>query len=96
VDPNGLVTTLSYDARGRLTSRTTGGEKTDFEYDGVGQVKKAILPTGAYLSYTYDAAHRLTDIQDNLGNAIHYTLDLMGNRTREDTLDPWTWGQVSH
>jgi RHS repeat-associated protein len=87
-DPNGLVTILAYDARGRLTSRTTGTEKTDFEYDGVGQLKKAILPTGAFLNYTYDPAHRLTDIQDNLGNAIHYTLDPMGNRTKEDVLDP--------
>lgn len=31
---------------------------------------------------------RLTDIHDGLGNAIHYTLDAMGNRTREDVKDP--------
>ena len=37
--------------------------------------------------YTYDAAHRLTDIADNAGNTIHYTLDNAGNRTQEDTKD---------
>ncbi|MFO1350159.1 MAG: RHS repeat-associated core domain-containing protein [Gammaproteobacteria bacterium] len=46
------------------------------------------LPTGSQLTYTYDAAHRLTDIADNLGNRIHYTLDWMGNRTQDNTFDP--------
>ena len=32
--------------------------------------------------------HRLTDITDNLGDTIHYTLDGAGNRTQEDTKDP--------
>ena len=88
VDPNGLTTTLTYDARQRLTSRTVGTETTSYEYDGVGQMTKVTLPDGSFLSYTYDAAHRLTAIQDNLGNRIAYTLDLMGNRTREDVFDP--------
>lgn len=35
-DPNGLVTDLTYDLRGRLTSRNVGGELTSYEYDGVG------------------------------------------------------------
>ena len=39
-DANGIVTTLSYDARGRLTSRTTGGEKTDFEMTAWGSGRK--------------------------------------------------------
>jgi RHS repeat-associated protein len=88
VDPNGLTTTLAYDLRQRLTSRTVGSETTAYEYDGVGQLTKVTLPDGAFLSYTYDAAHRLTAIQDSLGNRIAYTLDAMGNRTREDVLDP--------
>ncbi|MGH8581969.1 MAG: RHS repeat-associated core domain-containing protein, partial [Gammaproteobacteria bacterium] len=87
-DPNGLVTTLAYDARGRLISRARGTETTSYEYDGAGQLKKVTSPDNSYLSYTYDTAHRLIDIQDNLGNAIHYSLDLMGNRTQEDLRDP--------
>jgi len=88
VDPNGLVTTLTYDQRQRLTSRTVGTETTSYEYDGVGQMTKVTLPDGSFLSYTYDGAHRLTAIQDNLGNRMAYTLDAMGNRTREDVFDP--------
>ncbi|HSC09285.1 MAG TPA: DUF6531 domain-containing protein, partial [Steroidobacteraceae bacterium] len=88
VDPNGLTTTLAYDARQRLTSRNVGGESTSYEYDGVGQLTKVTLPDGSFLSYTYDAAHRLTQIADNLGNRISYTLDAMGNRTLEEVRDP--------
>jgi YD repeat-containing protein len=87
-DPNGLVTTLGYDLRGRLTSRNVGGEVTGYTYDGVGQLTRLTLPDGSFLSYTYDAAHRLTQIADNLGNRIVYTLDAIGNRVKEDTLDP--------
>ncbi len=87
-DPNGLVTTMTYDARQRLTSRTVGTETTAYQYDGVGQLTKVTLPDGSFLSYSYDAAHRLTGMQDNLGNRIAYTLDAMGNRTQEQVFDP--------
>jgi YD repeat-containing protein len=87
-DPNGLVTTLTYAPRGWLTSRTVGSETTTYDYDYVGQLTKVTLPDSSYLQYTYDAAHRLTQIQDNLGNKIVYTLDNMGNRTQEDVKDP--------
>ena len=87
-DPNGLVTILSYDLRGRLTSRNVGGETTGYTHDGVGQLTQVTLPDNSFLAYTYDAAHRLTQIQDNLGNKISYTLDAMGNRTQERVTDP--------
>ncbi|MDO8894872.1 MAG: hypothetical protein Q7U93_07890, partial [Nitrosomonas sp.] len=44
IDPNGLTTTLTYDTRQRLLSRTSGTEITGYQYDGVGQLKKIILP----------------------------------------------------
>jgi RHS repeat-associated protein len=88
VDPNGLTTTLAYDLRQRLTSRTVGGEITSYEYDGVGSLTKVTLPDGSFLSYAYDAAHRMTGMEDNLGNRIAYTLDAMGNRTLEEVRDP--------
>jgi YD repeat-containing protein len=87
-DPNGLVTTLAYDARMRLTRRDVGGEVTRYAYDPAGQLVKVTLPDGSFLEYTYDAAHRMTRIADNAGNSIAYTLDLMSNRTREDVRDP--------
>jgi RHS repeat-associated protein len=86
-DPNGTVTTLTYDLRQRLTSRTVGSDLTTFEYWPTGLLKKATLPDGSYLEYTYDAAHRLTGINDAPGNRIAYTLDAMGNRTKEESFD---------
>lgn len=87
-DPNGVVTTLTYDARQRLTSRTVGSEQTTFTYWPTGLLKKATLPDGSFLEYTYDAAHRLTRIDDSEGNHVVYTLDNMGNRTAEQLYDP--------
>ncbi len=87
-DPNGLTTTLTYDARRRLTSRNVGGEITGYTYDGVEQLTNVTLPDGSFLSYSYDAAHRLSGMADNLGNRIAYTLDAMGNHTKEEVFDP--------
>ena len=58
-----------------------GGEVTSYDYDPVGQLIKVTLPDGSYLNYGYDAARRLTEVSDNLGNRIVYTLDNAGNRT---------------
>ncbi len=88
IDPNGLTTTLTYDERQRLKTRTVGVELTTYDYDFAGQLTKVTLPDGSFLSYTYDDAHRLTGIEDNLGNDITYTLDAMGNRTLEQVRDP--------
>jgi RHS repeat-associated protein len=87
-DPNGVVTTLTYDARDRLTSRTTGGETASFSYYPTGLLEQVTLPDGSSLSYAYDAAHRLTQVGDGLGNKVVYTLDAMGNRTAENNYDP--------
>lgn len=87
IDPNGLVTTLVYDDRQRLTSRTVGAETTGYTYDNVGQLTRVTFPDASYVEYVYDAAHRLTEVRDNLGNKIVYALDAMGNRTREDVYD---------
>src|SRR5262249_20680309 len=56
-DPNGLVATLAYDSRQRLTSSAVGSETTAFEYWPTGLLKKVTLPDASYLSYTYDDAH---------------------------------------
>jgi len=87
-DPNGIVTTFTYDARQRPKTRTVAGETTSFDYWPTGLLKKVTQPHGSYLSYSYDAAHRLTGIADSEGNRIAYTLDNLGNRTKEETFDP--------
>jgi RHS repeat-associated protein len=87
-DANGLITTLSYDAANRLQSRTIGTETTTFVYWPNGLQKRVTNPDGSFIEYTYDAARRLTGIEDQEGNRIAYTLDAAGNRTREDVYDP--------
>lgn len=87
-DANGLVTSMTYDPRQRMTSRSNGGETTTYTYDGVGQLTKVTMPDASYLNYTYDGAHRLTQIQDGLNNKVVYTLDNSGNRIKEDYVDP--------
>ena len=38
--------------------------------------------------YTYDAAHRLTDLRDGGGNTVHFNLDNMGNVIRQEVRSP--------
>jgi RHS repeat-associated protein len=87
-DPNGVVTTLTYDARQRLTSRQIGSEATSLAYYLTGLLQKVTLPDSSLLQSTYDGAHRLTQLSDGAGNSIHYTLDTMGNRIAESAYDP--------
>jgi RHS repeat-associated protein len=87
-DANGVITTLAYDARQRLTSRTVGTEATSYAYYPTSLLQKVTLPNGSYLQYSYDAAHRLTQIQDTDGNKVVYTLDAAGNHTAENLYDP--------
>jgi YD repeat-containing protein len=87
-DPNGLVTTLTYDVRQRLTSLDVGGETTRYSYDPAGQITRVTRPDGAYLAYSYDPAQRLIKTQDDQGNTLSYTLDALGNRIKEEAHDP--------
>jgi RHS repeat-associated protein len=87
-DPNGVVTTLTYDTRQRITSRSTAGETTSVTYYPTGLVKKVTLPDSSFLQYAYDAAHRLTGFTDSLGDQVTYTLDALGNHTAENVYDP--------
>lgn len=86
-DENGIVTTYVFDELTRLTTSTTDGEVTTYEYTDSGQLEKLILSDGSFLLYGYDQADRLESITDNLGNQLKYTLDNMGNRTLEETFD---------
>ena len=88
IDPNGVVTTNSYDLRQRLLSTTVGGQTTGYTYDPVGQLTRVTQPDASYIGYEYDAAHRQKAVFDNRGNRIEYTLDNAGTRTAENVKDP--------
>jgi len=72
---NGLVTQLTYNWRGEVTSRVVGGQTTKYEYDKAGQLTQLTGPSGLALNFDYDPAHRLNGISDGLGASIAYTLD---------------------
>jgi YD repeat-containing protein len=88
IDPNGVVTTSTYDLRQRLLSTTVGGRTTSHEYWPTGLIKKTTSPNGSFISYEYDDAQRLKAVANNLGHRIEYTLDNAGNRTGEAVKDP--------
>jgi RHS repeat-associated protein len=94
-DANGVLTDMTYHARGWLATRTVranalGSPSSDdaittLIYDAVGNMTQVTQPDGSFTSYTYDTLLRLTGITDSLGNTIQYTLDDAGNRTKEET-----------
>jgi YD repeat-containing protein len=87
-DPNGVATNYTYDARQRLTSTSTAGQTTVFEYWPTGLPKRTTQADLSWVQQDYDDAHRLVRVSDSLGNSISYTLDNMGNRTAEEVRDP--------
>ena len=88
IDPNGVVTTNTYDLRQRLLSTSVGGQATSYSYDAAGQLTRVTRPDASWIGYEYDAAHRQTAVLDNRGNRIDYTLDNAGNKTGQAVKDP--------
>jgi RHS repeat-associated protein len=85
VDPNGVMTALTYDPRQRLmasaVTTAAGTLTTSFAYDPSGNLTRTTLPDGSFIANSYDAAHRVTQIADALGNTVGLTLDALGDRT---------------
>ena len=74
-DPQGNVTTLSYDANGHLdrVSGPTGARRLDFTHNAQGQVTAISDHTGRGVSYSYDGQGRLTGYTDPRQNTWTYT-----------------------
>jgi len=87
--PNGSIEQREYRPRGWLKSvklTPNGGstpEVTEYTYHATGLLEKATQPDGSWTLYTWDAAHRLTNVQDSAGNSVEYLLDALGNREQE-------------
>lgn len=92
-DANGVITDYAYHPRGWPASVTVRGETvaenrvTRMSYWPTGQLQQVTGPDGSSVTYLYDSAQRLTDVADDVGNTIHYTLDNAGNRLKEETVD---------
>lgn len=90
---NGQIVRFEFGARQRLVASTLedgGGadESTRYEYDDAGQLTRVVAPDGSAIEYAYDPAHRLTDLRDNIGNTVHFTLDKMGNVIHQEVRGP--------
>ncbi len=85
VDPNSVTTTLGYDTRLNLNTRTvdpSGGDfVTTYTHDPANNLTAVELPDGATWTLTLDGANRLTNITDLSSHSINYTLDELGDRT---------------
>jgi YD repeat-containing protein len=61
-DPNGAITTLTYDLRQRLTSRSTVGETTGFSYYPTGLLKTVTLPDSSAITYAFSSVRGLQHV----------------------------------
>ncbi|WP_426174419.1 DUF6531 domain-containing protein [Massilia sp. TWR1-2-2] len=91
--PNGQIIKLEYGPRQQLVSRTVEdgrglSESTSYQYDDAGQRTRVTAADGTFMDYAYDAAHRLTDLRDSAGNAVHFTPDNIGNVIKQEVRDP--------
>lgn len=84
-DENGVVTLMTYDPLGRISTVSVQGPTpatTTFGYDANGLLTSVTAANNVTLTYGYDDAHRLMSIRDASGNAMAFALDAMGNRTQ--------------
>ena len=83
VDPNGVVTAMAYDARGRLTSMIvnpgSAQARTLIAYDAAGEVTRVTSPDGSFLQYSWSPARRLTSVVNNAGERIEFGYNANGD-----------------
>ena len=69
----GLVTTLQYNASGRLTAAVNPfGRTLQYGYDAAGRINAITLPGGGALNYTYDARGNLASVRFMDGSIRQY------------------------
>ena len=88
IDANGNDQHYGYDALGRMTGRTDGDDATvHWGYDARGnrvdQTNRADTPPYASITWTYDAANRMTSRTAD-GATVSYTYDGAGNQLTAD------------
>lgn len=77
--PDGTVISRTFDARGRLASRTVAGATTSYAYDAAGRLSQVTKPDGSWRRRTYDAAGYLASLANHRGETITIGRDAAGN-----------------
>lgn len=82
--PDSTTLYLTYDARGKVLTRSYQGSTVSFTYDNAQELTQITYPSGNYEQMIYDSAHRLTEVKQYDENAVYlgnitYTLDSMSN-----------------
>ena len=72
---DGITKSMTYDIRSRLTSETVNGATNSYTYDLVGNLVLSTFANGYQLTMTYDPAHRLIKIEDNMNGMQTFILD---------------------
>jgi RHS repeat-associated protein len=96
-DPNGSVTTYTYDSIGRVSSVKAPGDLSPTQYfyvnggctscGGTNKIDHITLPEGNTIWYGYDTLGNLATITDSQNNSINYTYDSAGNKLTEQIKD---------
>ncbi|MBM9512730.1 RHS repeat-associated core domain-containing protein [Desulfogranum marinum] len=87
-DPNGIVTTRTYDINNRLLAVSANGLTTSYTYDSAGNITAIQLPGNRSIAYSYTSSGLLENIIDQSGNSISYAYDSEGQRIGEEIHDP--------
>ncbi len=82
-DPNGIVTTITYDGRNRQLSTTRNGIPTSRTYTAGGELATTTDALDRTMDYTYNDAGFMEKIIDPSGNFIYYGYNTLGQRIEE-------------
>jgi RHS repeat-associated protein len=95
LDRNNVRINYAYTVRGSLSQRIVRGAATpvgdaavSLNYDKTKGITRVTGADGDYFTYSYDSAHRIYAITDNMGDQVRFYLNNIGQRYKEDTKDP--------
>lgn len=84
IDPQGGVTSYTYDSAGNSTSTTTpDGATTTATYDGYGNMLTSTDAMGQTTSYSYNSFGQVISVTDPQGDVTSYQYDATGNMTAQ-------------
>ncbi|MBI3286313.1 MAG: RHS repeat protein, partial [Burkholderiales bacterium] len=87
VTPDNIVISRSFDARGRLATRSVGSLTTSYSRDAAGRILRTNLPDGSARTFAYDSAGLLSSRGNHLGEQLSLSRDGAGAVTKRSLLD---------